>query len=88
MHGATDCLSGLLSKPVLSSKRGPLTRSGAKQGVWTTAGLSALLSIITEAANVHGWLWQTIRISVLTLFVLYLLAWLESVRKEREQRSR
>jgi hypothetical protein len=69
------------------SKRRPLTRSRAKEGVWTTVGLSGLLTIIAEAANVHGWLWQSIRVSVSVLFVLYVLAWLESIRNERSSRD-
>jgi hypothetical protein len=70
----------------MTGKRKPLTRKAAKEGTLMMAGLGALLSGVTSITSWHGWPWTGVRVGVFVLFVVYGLAWLEAVRKDRAHR--
>jgi len=64
-------------------RRPATTREQARFWTVTTAGLAALLGLISAVTNIHQAWWTGLRIGVAVVFVVYSLAWLDLAYRDR-----
>ena len=60
-----------------------VNRAQSRELLGSVISVGGVLGIVRAVAEPRGWLWSAIEVSVATLFVIALIAWLEAIRKER-----